>query len=523
LAIQLHAQLTPTRIAVSMTSSDRTMTFGELDDRSARFARALLQRGLAVGDRMAIVMENCPEFFIAVWAARRAGLRFVPVNWHLNATEVAYVIDNSDSRAVVTSESLLALVAGALDGAQAIRARIIAGRAQGGFEALNDVISGSTPLSESESREGGFMAYSSGTSGRPKGILRPLADIPFGRPIPFEHLMANHYGFDPGTVYLSPAPLYHTGPLGWSMGTQALGGQVILMDRFDAEGALDAIERFGVTRAQFVPTHFIRMLKLPEEVRTDYDLSSLRMAIHSAAPCPVRIKEQMIEWWGPIIHEYYGASEGGGFVGLDTAEWRAHPGSVGRILDPLGSHAGVRAASHTIRIVDPETGEEAAPGSIGVIYFENALRFEYHKDPGQTAEFFNAAGWGTPGDMGFLDPDGYLYLTDRKSHMIISGGVNIYPQEVEAALILHPAVTDVAVIGVPNEEFGEEVKAVVQPVGEATESLRAELLEYCRAELAGFKCPRTIDFVGQLPRLPNGKLLKRLLRDRYWPPGEKRI
>jgi long-chain acyl-CoA synthetase len=423
----------------------------------------------------------------------------------------------------VISEPLLPLVRDAMDGARQICVRIIAGRAQCGFEALNDVIARSTPLRESESREGGFMAYSSGTSGRPKGILRPLADIPFGAPIPFEHLMARHYRFGPGTVYLSPAPLYHTGPLGWTMGTQALGGQVVLMEHFEAEAALRAIEQFGVTCAQFVPTHFIRMLKLPEEVRRKYDLSSLRMAIHSAAPCPVRIKEQMIEWWGPIIYEYYGASEGAGFVGLDTAEWQAHPGSVGRMLDPLGSAAAAPAASHAIRIVDPETGEEAAPGTVGVIYFENALRFEYHKDPGQTAKFFNAAGWGTLGDMGFLDADGYLYLTDRKSHMIISGGVNIYPQEVEAVLILHPAVADVAVIGVPNQEFGEEVKALVQPVGEGNETLRAGLLDHCRTQLAGFKCPRTIDFVEHLPRMPNGKLLKRALRDRYWPQGTKRI
>jgi fatty-acyl-CoA synthase len=374
------------------------------------------------------------------------------------------------------------------------------------------------PMPLAQSREGGLMAYSSGTSGRPKGILRPLDDRAFGEPIPFEMLMRDRYGIGEDSIYLTPAPLYHTAPIGWTMGAQALGATTAVMEQFDAEATLRAIETHRVTHAQFVPTHFVRMLKLPEAVRGRYDLSSLRVVLHSAAPCPPDVKDAMIDWLGPIIEEYYGGSEGGGFFTIGSEEWRRHRGSVGRPLPGL-SHE-TRAGVH---IVDPESGALLPVGEIGVIYFEGVARFDYHKAPEQTAQFFNAKGWGTLGDMGWLDDEGYLHLADRLSQMIISGGVNIYPQEIEAALALHPAVLDVAVIGVPNEEFGEEVKALVQPVGTADEKLRAELADYCRERLAGFKCPRSIDFVTELPRLANGKLLKRKLREPFWPNAQGRI
>jgi long-chain acyl-CoA synthetase len=518
MAIQKVAETAPDRPAIIMSQSGAALSFADLDAKSARLAAALRARGLRAGDRLAILLENRCEYLIAAWAGRRSGLRMVPVNWHLTAAEAGYVVGNSDAAAIVTSDALADLTRQVSAVAPMLVAKINVDGARDGFEGLGAMLSAVDPLPLSESRQGSLMAYSSGTSGRPKGILRPVADAPFGDLIAFEQMLARTYGFDDRTVYLNPAPLYHTAPIGWSMATQALGGAVVVMERFDPEAALAAIARYRVTHAQFVPTHFIRMLKLPLEVRRRYDLSSLRFVVHSAAPCPAEVKAQMIDWWGPIIYEYYAGSEGGGFVGLDSVEWLAHRGSVGRAIGGLS--AGVKGAIH---IVDPETNEEAAPGAIGQIYFEDVERFEYHKDPGQTDQFFNAQGWGTLGDMGWLDADGYLYLADRKSHMIISGGVNIYPQEIEAALALHPAVFDVAVIGAPNDEYGEEVKAVVQPAGPAGPELAETLMAYCRTRLAGYKCPRSVDFVDQLPRLPNGKLLKRQLRDRYWPEGLVKI
>jgi acyl-CoA synthetase (AMP-forming)/AMP-acid ligase II len=307
-------------------------------------------------------------------------------------------------------------------------------------------------------------------------------------------------------VYLCPAPLYHAAPLGWSSVAQRLGGTVVVMERFDPVRALELIEEHRVTHAQFVPTHFVRMLKLTEEERRAHDLSSLQMVVHAAAPCPVEVKRQMLEWWGPIIHEYYAGSEGNGFCAIAPDQWLAHPGSVG--VPMVGK----------VHIVDDD-GRELGPNEIGQVWFESDLRFEYHKDPQNTASVHNDRGWSTLGDIGYLDDDGFLYLTDRASHMIISGGVNIYPQEVENQLVMHPAVADVAVIGVPNADMGEEVKAVVVPVGgvAATDDTAADLIAYCRDRLAHYKCPVTVDFVDDLPRLPTGKLLKRELRTRYWP------
>jgi long-chain acyl-CoA synthetase len=519
MAIDAHARLTPDKDAVRMVETGARMTYAQLDDASARLARGLRERGAQPGDRVAVLMENRPEYFVAVWAARRAGLRFVPVNWHLTLEEAAYVTDDSDAVALIASHTLIGLAAGVKARCPRLRTAISAGPAEAGFEALADLIAGAEPWPAADEPEGAFMPYSSGTSGRPKGILRPLGGAVFGSPSAFEGMVASAYGFSPDTVYLCPAPLYHTAPLGWSMAAQANGGTVVALESYDAERALQAIARERVTHAQFVPTHFIRMLKLPEAVRTAYDVSSLQMAVHAAAPCPVDVKQAMIDWWGPIVLEYYAGSEGGGFISLNSAEWLAHKGSVGR-AGGAAAAAGMSAGGESgLHIVDPETGREVAAGEVGLIYFANAARFDYHKDPGKTAEFFNDRGWGTLGDMGWVDAEGYLYLTDRKSHMIISGGVNIYPQEIESVLALHPAVADVAVIGVPNAEFGEEVKAVVEPAGPADAKLARDLIAYCRERLAGFKCPRTVDFVETLPRLPNGKLLKRELRKLYWPEG----
>ena len=313
-------------------------------------------------------------------------------------------------------------------------------------------------------------------------------------------------------VYLSPAPLYHAAPLRFCMSVHQVGGTVIVMERFDPEEALALIQRYQVTHSQVVPTMFVRMLKLPDEVRARYDVSSLAGVVHAAAPCPVALKEQMIEWWGPIIHEYYAGTEGNGFVYCNSEDWLAHKGTVGK------------AIAGEIHIVD-EDGEEVPVGQEGTIYFGGGTEFEYHNDPKKTAESRNDKGWSTLGDVGRLDEDGFLYLTDRKSYMIITGGVNVYPQEAENILAMHPKVLDVAVIGVPNEDFGEEVKAVVQPMdmAEAGPDLERELIAYCREHLADVKCPRSVDFTDELPRHPTGKLYKRLLRDKYWEGRDSRI
>ena len=356
------------------------------------------------------------------------------------------------------------------------------------------------------------MLYSSGTTGQPKGVKTPLPDAALGETPGLVPLVTMLFGFNGDSVYLSPAPLYHSAPLRFNMTMQRLGGTSVIMEHFDAEEFLALIERYHITCTQVVPTMFVRMLKLPEETRTEYDVSSLASVVHAAAPCPVEVKRQMIEWWGPIIHEYYAGTEGNGFVYCNSQDWLSHPGTVGRAI--LG----------TVRIVD-DAGDELPPGEPGTIYFESGATFEYHNDPAKTASSRNDRGWSTLGDVGYLDEEGFLYLTDRKAFMIISGGVNIYPQECENLLITHPKVADAAVFGVPNADLGEEVKAVVQlmpdvPPGPA---IAEELIAFCSRHLARQKVPRSIDFEAELPRLPTGKLYKRLLRDRYWGNRSSRI
>jgi acyl-CoA synthetase (AMP-forming)/AMP-acid ligase II len=374
-----------------------------------------------------------------------------------------------------------------------------------GWESYEDAV-GKLPASPIDDEcEGDFMLYSSGTTGRPKGIQRPLTLAPMGEGIPGAVPFLRAIGVQDGSVYLNPAPRYHAAPLAWSSGAHRLGATVVVMERFDPLDALRLIEERRVTHTQMVPTMFVRLLKLPEKERNRFDLASLQAAVHAAAPCPVEVKRQMIEWWGPIISEYYSSTEGAGATFITSEEWLAHPGSVGKPM--IGS-------PHILN----DDGHELPAGEIGIIYFEGSVPFEYHNDPDKTASTKNEHGWTTVGDVGYVDRDGYVYLTDRKTFMIISGGVNIYPQEAENVLVNHPKVMDVAVIGVPNPEMGEEVKAVVQPVSwdDAGDDLAAELLSYCREHLATYKCPRSIDFDPQLPRLDSGKLYKRLLRDRYW-------
>ncbi|MBE1535573.1 acyl-CoA synthetase [Actinomadura algeriensis] len=498
-----HARATPDAPAIIMGTSGETVTFAQLEERSVRFARALRARGLRPGDHIAILMENKRAYLEVTWAAQRSGLYYTAVNSHLRPGEVQYVLDDCGASALVSSGSMADVVAG-LDLSR-VPVRVTAAGALAGFDRYDDLLAAEPAEPLPDECEGREMLYSSGTTGRPKGVRKPLPRTRFGDPAsaPVQIAEGIVAGGARGSVYLSPAPLYHGAPLVFSMSMHRLGAAVVVMERFDALLCLRLIERHRVTHAQFVPTMFIRMLRLPREERERFDTSSLTTVTHGAAPCPVPVKRRMLEWWGPIIHEYYSGTEDVGHTSITPEEWLAHPGSVGR-------------PAQECHIVG-EDGRELPPGEPGVVYFAGGRPFEYHNDPAKTASVTGGEGWRTLGDIGHLDEDGYLYLTDRRAHMIISGGVNIYPQETENVLVGHPAVADAAVIGVPDDEMGESVKAVVETAPEATAgpALAEELIAHCRAELAAYKCPRTVDFVDELPRDPSGKLYKRVLRERY--------
>jgi long-chain acyl-CoA synthetase len=501
-----HAALTPAKPAIIVAETGAVTTYADLDAQSNRVAHFLRAHGLGAGDVVALLLENDPAYYALLWGAQRAGLLFVAISTRLTAAEVDYILSDSGAKLLVASAALGA-VAGALT---TPLARFALGGEIAGFAAVEPALAAQPATPIADERAGGAMLYSSGTTGRPKGILRPPPlDPAIDAPTALAMIAQGFYGLGPDTVYLSPAPLYHAAPLGWTMAVQSLGGTIVLMRKFDAEGALAAIERHRCTAGQFVPTHFVRMLKLPDAVRARHDVSSLRSAIHAAAPCPIPIKQAMIAWWGPVIDEYYAGSEGNGLTAIRAPEWLQRPGSVGRVI-----------GESTLHICD-EDGNEVPPRTEGTVYFDAPRAFTYHNDPATTAGSRNARGWSTLGDVGWVDEDGYLYLTDRKSFMIIAGGVNIYPQEIENHLVTHPKVADVAVIGAPHDEMGEEVVAIVQPVAGVTGdgALAAELSAYSRTVLSGVKTPRRIDFVAELPRHDTGKLYKRLLRDGYWGKG----
>ncbi len=498
----VHAETHPDKPAVIMAESGETMTFAELEAASNRVAQLIRARGLGPGDVVAFMLGNEIGYYPLIWGAHRTGVHFVCASTRLTADETNYTLENSGAKLFVLSAKLA-------DQAEAIETtaeRFSFGGSIPGYAAWEEAVAAMPAERLADEAAGSSMLYSSGTTGRPKGVKRAAPDAEdILAASPLTMLAQALYGIGPESVYLSPAPLYHAAPLGWSMAVHKLGGTVVLMEKFDAEGALAAIERYKVTCGQFVPTHFIRMLKLPEEVKHRYDLSSMNCAIHAAAPCPVPVKQAMIDWFGPVIQEYYAGSEGNGMTFINSAEWLEHKGSVGT------------AKLGVLHIVDEE-GNEQPPRAEGTIYFEGATNFVYHDDPEKTAAGRNALGWSTLGDVGWVDEEGYLYLTDRKSFMIISGGVNIYPQEIENHLITHPRVQDVAVIGGPHDEMGEEVIAVIQPVdmADTTDAFRDDLVAYAREKLSGVKIPRRIDFMEQLPRHDTGKLYKRLLRDQYW-------
>jgi long-chain acyl-CoA synthetase len=496
-----YAATHPDRAALVMAGSGEIRTYRALDEASTRLALVLRDRALRPGDRLAVLLDNEPTYFDAVWAALRSQLYVTPINWHLTAAEAGYIVADCGATALVTAAGMAPVVNALGDDLAGVNTRLSAGGALPGFESYEDAVAARALEPLPDEGEGMWMFYSSGTTGRPKGIVAQLPGGPLGAPSPFTGLLSGLFGFDADTIYLSPAPLYHAAPSGWCTGTQRLGGTAVVMEHFDPIEMLELIERHRVTHVQLVPTHLIRLLKLPAAERNGYDLSSLRMVVHAAAPCPVEIKRAALDWLGPIVHEYYSGSEGAGFCYIRPDEWLAHPGSVGRSL------------SGTIHIV-ADDGTELPAGEEGQIWFEAWHRFEYHNDPAKTAAAWNDRGWSTLGDIGSVDEAGYLYLTDRASNMIISGGVNIYPREVEDVLIVHPAVADVAVLGTADPDMGEQVTAFVQLATDAPpadNALATELIAYCRDRLSHFKCPRSVRFVDELPRLPTGKLLKRLL------------
>ncbi|MCP5071510.1 MAG: AMP-binding protein [bacterium] len=508
----VHAEKSPDKPALIMAASGQTLTYRELDELSNQGAQLLHSLGLRRGDHIALCLENCVEFFIVAWAAQRSGIYFTTISSRLTPPEVEYIVDDCEAKVFVTSETMPEIAEGLADRCPNLVTRYMIGNPSSGYTSWATAVADQprTPLAKES--EGAPMVYSSGTTGRPKGIKHPLPEGPMGAPSPIVSLLAALYGANEDSVYLSPAPLYHAAPLAFTMAILRLGACVVVMEHFDAVGSLRLIEKYRITHSQWVPTMFVRMLKLSEEERTPFDLSSLQVAIHAAAPCPIPIKEAMIEWWGPKLFEYYAGSEGNGFCALNSEEWLGHKGSVGKPL------------TAPVHILNDEF-EAVGPRQEGGIYFESEATFEYHNAPEKTAEGRSPQGYTTLGDVGYLDEDGFLYLTDRKAHMIISGGINVYPQETENALITHPRVADVAVIGVPNEDFGEEVKAVVQLVdmNEASPELAQELIDFCRSKISKVKCPRSVDFEAELPRHPTGKLYKRLLRDRYWGKKDSRI
>ncbi len=496
-----YAASAPDRLAVVVGGeTGRTLTFAELEARSNQVAHLLRDRGLGVGDHLAMLLENRTEFFEVMWAALRAGVYVTPINWHLNPTEVAYIVNDCGASLLFGSAELLRALPD--DVALADDRRIAVGGAVPGLEDYEALLAERSTEPIADQSEGSYMFYSSGTTGRPKGIMSPTIGGEIGAPNSFSGLMSVMFGFTEESVYLSPSPLYHAAPAGWTTGGHRLGSTAVVMERFDPIACLELIERHRVTHVQFVPTHMVRLLKLPREVRDRYDLSSLEYVIHAAAPCPPDVKRAFIEWVGPKVHEYYSGSEGMGFCIIGPEEWLAHPGSVGKSL--LGA----------VHIMGAD-GEELGPRDEGQVFFETPSKIEYHGDPEKTAAAFNDRGWGSLGDVGWVDEEGYLYLTDRVSNMIISGGVNIYPRELEDILVMHPDIADAAVIGVPHPEMGEAVRAVVEPAGPVDDAgvFAQELIDFSRERLSHFKCPTTVALVETLPRLATGKISKRLFPD----------
>ncbi|MFM2071209.1 MAG: hypothetical protein RLZZ623_1472 [Actinomycetota bacterium] len=506
----------PHKVALLM-GNGFSQTFAELDAAANRVSHLLRAAGVQPGDHVAICLENHDRYFEIVWGCHYAGAVYTACSSRLTSGELVYILNDSQAKVFFTSKYKADQAAEIIPDTPGVRLRLMLDGTIDAHDSYEAAVAAHEPTPLEGDRVAGVdMLYSSGTTGRPKGVTRPfVAESIDAAPAGVGTTMSLLFGVTFDDVYLSPAPMYHAAPLRFSIGAQALGCTVVAMEHFDAEQYLALVQTHRVTVSQVVPTMFVRMLKLPDDVRAAYDVSSLRLVIHAAAPCPIPVKQQMIEWWGPILHEYYAGTEGNGFVYCNSPMWLAHPGTVGT---PIAC---------TVHICGDD-GEDLPNYESGTIYFEGGATFEYHNDAEKTASSRHPKGWSTLGDVGYLDADNFLYLTDRKAYMIISGGVNIYPQEAENALVTHPKVIDVAVFGVPNDDFGEEVKAVVQPVTMPSDEAEAaalarELIAYCKTQLADVKCPRTIDFRTELPRHPTGKLYKRLLKDQYWAEAGRSI
>ena len=508
----------PDRPAIIHAESGVVTTYGELHRRAVQLSNALRAAGVQPGDHVALCMENHPRYLEVIWGCHYAGTVYTACSSRLTKNELTYIINDCAAKVFITSKYKADQALEIAGDIPNVTTRLMLGGTVDGYDSYEDLVDSASTVELENMVDGTDMLYSSGTTGMPKGVARPFPGTPLGTGAGLgTPLTAGLYKFHENMRYLSPAPLYHAAPLRFNMSVHTHGGTTVVMEHFDAERYLEFVDKYRITHSQVVPTMFIRMLKLDDAVRLKYDVSSLEVVIHAAAPCPVATKRAMIEWWGPIIHEYYAGTEGNGFVYCNSEMWLAHPGTVGMPLT---------AAVH---ILDEE-GNELPVGESGTVFFDGGNTFEYHNDPEKTASSRDpkGRGWTTLGDVGYLDADGFLYLTDRKAFMIISGGVNIYPQESENVLVNHPKVIDVAVFGVPNDDFGEEVKAVVQPREmpadeAAAKALEKELIAFCREQLADVKCPRSIDFRPDLPRHPTGKLYKRLLKDEYWKAAGRSI
>ena len=499
-----HAQTRPDHPAVIVAETGEQLTYAELDAEANRFANLLRSHGLKPDDAFGVLLENRIEFFPIIWGSQRIGTMLVPISTRLTAPEISYILQDSQAKVLITSTYFAPVLDDIRAALPDLTILVMDGDGDANYA---NALSAQSAEAPADQTVGMNMLYSSGTTGRPKGIRpAPPEDTDPQAVVPFLGLATMGAGMpaDGSMVYLSPAPLYHAAPIGWCSAAQRLGGTVVMMQRFTPESALAAIEKYKVTDSQWVPTHFVRMLKLSQEERTGYDLSSHKRALHAAAPCPVPVKQEMIEWWGPIVNEYYAGSESIGMTMIHSEQWLQYPGSVGKAI-------------HGVLHVCGPDGEEVPAGEDGLIFYENDILPKYHNDPEKTAEAMHPKGWMTLGDIGHVNEEGYLFLTDRKSHMIISGGVNIYPQEIENLLVTHPAVMDAGVIGAPDPDLGEKVVAVVQPMdmGAAGEALEAELRSFLDGQLSRVKMPKMFDFRPELPREANGKLYKRELRDEF--------
>jgi long-chain acyl-CoA synthetase len=497
-----HVEERADHLAVVHVPSGRTQSYGQLEEVANQMSHLLRNLSLDAGDHVSLWFDNEHIYPSLWWGAHYAGLYYTLISARLTALEAAYIVGNSESKVLVVGRRLYAEHGIELTRLLGDTVRVVVD--DDSSNGLASQLRLSSPAALTGRTEGSPMLYSSGTTGLPRAARRALTGMPLGSSPGVAELAVHLFGMNQSSVYLSPAPLYHAAPYAYVTAATSLGATAVVMEHFDPELCLATIERFKVTHIQLVPTMFVRLLALPCEVRARYELKSLRCAIHAAAPCAVPVKQAMMDWWGPIIHEYYSGTEGVGMTYCPPEEWLSHKGTVGRAI--MGS----------VHVVDDE-GQEVSPGIDGTVYFDGGQRFEYFGDSEKTASSYLPHGWATFGDIGHLDKDGFLYLTDRRADLIIVGGVNVYPQEAENILISHPCVLDAAVFGIPNHEWGGEVKAVVQlmPGVARGPDMEQRLIAACRAVLAAVKCPRSIEFRQTLPREPNGKLLRRVLRAEF--------